>query len=224
MILTDAGISCVVFYGDWDPAFVWKDENHFPVLHLDRERALQAWKVTLDRDYLILSDDYVWEKDGKLHIEGEKETVIRCYPKLKDLSVLPEGFEACGADQEFTLYRRSKKAEDTRVTVMEENRNEDLRIYNLKIISPGTWRDTILSLDFGGDKIEIFRKGEMLTDSYYTGEPVQISLRYFDFPEELQVKIYPLKEGASKFLEHWPQMKDGCACELYVVGVKDLVW
>ena len=74
MILTDAGISCVVFYGDWDPAFVWKDENHFPVLHLDRERALQAWKVTLDRDYLILSDDYVWEKDGKLHIEGEKET------------------------------------------------------------------------------------------------------------------------------------------------------
>ena len=56
------------------------------------------------------------------------------------------------------------------------------------------------------------------------GEPVQISLRYFDFPEELQVKIYPLKEGASKFLEHWPQMKDGCACELYVVGVKDLVW
>ena len=42
--------------------------------------------------------------------------------------------------------------------------------------------------------------------------------------EELQVKIYPLKEGASKFLEHWPQMKDGCACELYVVGVKDLVW
>ena len=159
-----------------------------------------------------------------LIIEGEKETVIRCYPKLKDLSVLPEGFEACGADQEFTLYRRSKKAEDTRVTVMEENRNEDLRIYNLKIISPGTWRDTILSLDFGGDKIEIFRNGEMLTDSYYTGEPVQISLRYFDFPEELQVKIYPLKEGASKFLEHWPQMKDGCACELYVVGVKDLVW
>ena len=64
----------------------------------------------------------------------------------------------------------------------------------------------------------------MLTDSYYIGEPVQLSLRYFDFPEELQVKIYPLKEGTSKFLEHWPQMKDGCACELYVVGVKDLVW
>ena len=170
--------------------------------------------------------DWLLEKQIPLRCDDPAYLVLarRCYPKLKDLSVLPEGFEACGADQEFTLYRRSKKAEDTRVTVMEENRNEDLRIYNLKIISPGTWRDTILSLDFGGDKIEVFRNGEMLTDSYYIGEPVQISLRYFDFPEELQVKIYPLKEGASKFLEHWPQMKDGCACELYVVGVKDLVW
>lgn len=37
--------------------------------------------MTLDREYLILSDDYVWEEDGKLHIEGGKETVIRCYPK-----------------------------------------------------------------------------------------------------------------------------------------------
>ena len=68
------------------------------------------------------------------------------------------------------------------------------------------------------------RDGEMLTDSYYTGEPVQISLRYFDFPQELQVKIYPLKEDAPRFLERWPQMKDGCACELYGVGVKNLVW
>ena len=218
------GTSCVVFYGDWDPAFVWKDEKHFPVLHLDRERALQAWKVTLDREYLILSDDYVWEEDGKLHIEGGKETVIRCYPKLKDFSVLPDGFEACGLDHEFTLYRRREKAEDTRVTVTEGTVGEDSRIYNLKITSPETWRDTILSLDFGGDKIEIFRDGEMLTDSYYTGEPVQISLRYFDFPQELQVKIYPLKEDAPRFLERWPQMKDGCACELYGVGVKNLVW
>ena len=218
------GTICVVFYGDWDPAFVWKDEKHFPILHLDRKQALQAWKVTLDQDYLILSDDYVWEEIGKLHIEGEKNTVIRCYPKLKEFSVLPDGFEVCGWDQEFTLYRRSEKAENTRVTVTEENRDADSRSYDLKITSPGTWRDTILFLDFGGDKIEIFRDGEMITDSYYTGEPVQISLRYFDFPEELRVKIYPLKEDDSKFLERWPQMKDGCACELYVVGVKDLVW
>ena len=170
--------------------------------------------------------DWLLEKQIPLRCDDPAYLVLarRCYPKLKDLSVLPEGLEACGADQEFTLYRRSQKAENTRVTVMEENRNEDSRIYDLKITSPGTWRDTILSLDFGGDKIEVFRNGEMLTDSYYIGEPVQISLRYFDFPEELQVKIYPLKEGASKFLEHWPQMKDGCACELYVVGVKDLVW
>ncbi len=180
--------------------------------------------MTLDREYLILSDDYVWEEDGKLHIEGGKETVIRCYPKLKDFSVLPDGFEACGLDHEFTLYRRREKAEDTRVTVTEGTVGEDSRIYNLKITSPETWRDTILSLDFGGDKIEIFRDGEMLTDSYYTGEPVQISLRYFDFPQELQVKIYPLKEDAPRFLERWPQMKDGCACELYGVGVKNLVW
>ncbi len=150
--------------------------------------------------------------------------MIRCYPKLKEFSVLPDGFEVCGWDQEFTLYRRSEKAENTRVTVTEENRDADSRSYDLKITSPGTWRDTILFLDFGGDKIEIFRDGEMITDSYYTGEQVQISLRYFDFPEELRVKIYPLKEDDSKFLERWPQMKDGCACELYVVGVKDLVW
>ena len=218
------GISCVVFYSDWDPAFTWKNKNHFPVLHLNKKQALQAWKVTLDQDYLILSDNYVWEEDGKLHIEGEKDTVIRCYPKLKNPAVLPDGFVSCGSEQEFALYRRIQIAENTKVTVTEKNVGEDSRIFNLKMTSPGTWQDTILFLDFGGDKIEIFRDGEILTDSYYTGEPVQISLRYFDFPEELQVKIYPLKENAPIFLERWPQMKSGCACELYGVGIKDLIW
>ena len=133
------------------------------MLHLGPGTALQAWKVTLDREYLILSDDYVWEEDGKLHIEGGKETVIRCYPKLKDFSVLPDGFEACGLDHEFTLYRRREKAEDTRVTVTEGTVGEDSRIYNLKITSPETWRDTILSLDFGRRQNRDFSGiGEML--------------------------------------------------------------
>ena len=53
--------------------------------------------------------DWLLEKQIPLRCDDPAYLVLarRCYPKLKDLSVLPEGFEACGADQEFTLYRRS---------------------------------------------------------------------------------------------------------------------
>ena len=108
------------------------------------------------------------------------------------------------------------------------------------IVACKDWQGELLIkrvIGLEGDVIQIdgpngvvYRNGQPLdepyivADSYYTGEPVQISLRYFDFPQELQVKIYPLKEDAPRFLERWPQMKDGCACELYGVGVKNLVW
>ena len=114
-------------YGDWDPAFVWKDEKHFPVLHLDRERALQAWKVTLDREYLILSDDYVWEEDGKLHIEGGKETVIRCYPKLKDFRFFRMVSKRVVWNHELPCIGEEKKDGGYQVTVTEGTVGEDSR-------------------------------------------------------------------------------------------------
>lgn len=218
------GEICVVFYGDRDPAFVWKDEKRFSILFIDRASALNAWKVTLDQDYLILSENYVWEEDGKLHITGAKDTVIRCYPKLTDPSTLPDGFERCDPEEKFEVYRRKTEEERTKVTVREKESTREYRTYEIAIDAGKTWEDIILHLDFGGDNMEIFRDGEMITDSYYTGEPVQVSLRYFDFPEKLEVKIYKLEEHAPRFLERWPKMKDGCACELYGVETEELVW
>lgn len=218
------GETCLVFYGDWEPQFVWNDEKRVPVIHLDRESALDSWKVTLDQDYLILSENYVWEEDGRLHITGTKETVVKCYPKLTDLSYLPDGFELCGQEKEFTLYRRRSNLKEIKVIITEVERTENYSIYDLQIERDPAGKDTILALDFGGDKIEIFCDGEMINDSYYTGEPVQMSLRYFDNPKNLQVKIDTLEQGAPRFLERWPQMKDGKACELYGVEVQDLVW
>lgn len=64
----------------------------------------------------------------------------------------------------------------------------------------------------------------MVNDHFYTGETVELSMRYFDFPERLRIKIYPLVENAPRFLEKWPEMKEGRACELLSVSAENFMW
>ena len=72
--------------------------------------------------------------------------------------------------------------------------NEETRTYEIEIQYSENILDCILTFAYGGDKLEIYQGDELLNDYYYTGEPAELSLRYFDFPEKLLVKIYALHE------------------------------
>lgn len=212
-----------VFYGDCDPNYRWKDEKEAKILHLTRAQALNAWKVTLDRDYLILSDNYVWEQEGALVITGPAVTRISAYPALK---VVPDGFDCIGTEGAMTIYERRMDGGHVRAEVAMVAAEEEYAIYDITIsyselekekgtgISEKDCFDCFLWLEYMGYGMEVFLGEEKINDHFYTGQKVPISLGYFGFPEKLTVKVKALWENTSVFLEKWPELVNGRACGL----------
>lgn len=224
-----------VFYGDYvpkvpetqDSLFTWEDGPKADILKLSRKEALLAGKVTLDQDYLILSEGFVWEEEGIVRVTGGRDTVIRCFPGISP-EKLP-GFAECGQEGRFTVYERKTEEEtasvETRLLAQEAqaSRYEILISYG-KERDRQAGRDTLLMLSYSGDRMEIYAEGEKLNDHFYTGQEVPLSLGYFDFPERLEIVVYPLEKSAAVFLEKWPQMAEGRACRLEDVKAVEQYW
>lgn len=58
------------YYGDLDPQIQWEGDARAELCLISRQEALNAWKVHLDQDYLVLSENYVWEENGELVVTG----------------------------------------------------------------------------------------------------------------------------------------------------------
>jgi len=210
-----------VFYGDYDPQFVWADEKTADILHLSRENALNAWKVSLDQDYLILNDNYVWEEAGDLKVTGSGHTILKCYPKL---TMEIPGFIACGKEGRFTVYERHMKGKTAYAEAVLVFEDEKKSVYEISIIYAEEanrleGRDTILWMSYTGEKMEIYADNQKINDHFYTGQEVPISLGYFGFPDKLKIVIDALYKTDAIFIEKWPQLHEGRACSLKEVRV-----
>lgn len=215
-----------VFYGDYEPQYSWKAGHAADVLQLTRSEALDAWKVTLDQEYLILGGNYVWEEDGRLKVTGSTDTVIRAYPALAEL---PEGFAQTGTDGRFTVYERkiAEEQPEAEARLLPEEAEKESALYEVTIRYPESFdksarergRDTLLWITYEGFSMEILLNGEKINDHFYTGQSVPVSLGYFDFPEKLTVRIKALHAGDRVYLEKWPILKDGRACALVEISL-----
>ena len=213
-----------VFYGNYNPDFLWKEGKEARVIFISRQEALDAWKVRFDRDYLILSEYYVWNEDERLVVTGKQETKMKTYPKLPEKIAEKSGFCYEGTEGEFTVYKRSVPIQQSMVDITGSEQQEEYAEYVIEMRYSGGMKDTLLTLEYAGDKMEIYEGEKMVNDHFYTGETVELSMRYFDFPERLRIKIYPLVENAPRFLEKWPEMKEGRACELLPVSAENFMW
>ena len=109
-----------VFYGDREPQFVWEG-GPAKVLHLSREEALHAYKFTLDQDYLVITQDAVWEEGEKLQVCGSTAGTVKTFPEM-NLS----GFVKTGQEGIFTVYERENKPEKTsEIKLMQSKEDEE---------------------------------------------------------------------------------------------------
>lgn len=236
-----------VFYGDYSPRYLWQDGKEADVLHLTREQALNAWKVALDQDYLVISDNYVWEENGGLAVTGNAHTRILMYPEPVKA---PAGFGKAGTEGRFVVYEREIIGKGTEAeyrelsgSAAEARRRElfgraaedgfqrifgdaDTSVYEITLSYSGkeersSGRDTLLWLDYAGIGMEVFLDGQKINDHFYTGQKVPVSLGYFGFPEKLEIVVSGLKEDDKVFIESWPEMKGGKACSLDRVEVTE---
>lgn len=211
-----------VFYGNAEPKFEWSGAERADILHLSREEALNAWRVRTDQEYLILSDNFVWEEEEKIRVTGNAKTVICCYPKPQE-NMLP-GFRECGQKGRFTVYERNAQTEDSRVAVKLLSADAHKADYEIKVSYPEkadrmTGRDTFLKFTYAGDRMEVWLGNKKINDYFYTGQEAVLSLGYFDFPQTVRVTVYELKEGDPVFLEKQPKFTEGRACSLERVEV-----
>ena len=238
------GQDTYVFYGDWEPCFSWKDDKEAKVLHLTRQQALNACKVTLDREYLVFSDNFVWDEKGKLKVVGTAQTNLLSYPALSEI---PEGFAARGNEGVFAVYERILPEAPASVSVHEKARGITPEGEKAHSSVPGEtlldkareWveyqvvigypdqrdrmagRDTFLWLDYSGFGLEVWLDGEKINDHFYTGQKVPISLGYFGFPKELTVRVKALHEDDWVYIEKWPELADGRVCSLDNVALTE---
>ena len=227
-----------VFYGDKDPQFTW-DGTPAKVLHLSRADALSAARVTLKdhQEYLVLSDDFVWEESGVLRVVGGEETIIRTFPKLSK-DVLPADFKEIASEGELTVYKRSQAknsanvqtsvlfAQSTKTTEelsgklvnscgQPQTLKGDEKIYEISVRYAKENRegrkegyDCILSFDYACESMELYVNGRKVNDYFYTGQKALFSLGYFDFPTKITAVLHPLHEGDHIYLQEWPKMDD----------------
>lgn len=233
-----------VFYGDKEPQFTWKD-TQAKVLMLTRKQALSSSRVMLDQEYLVLSDDFVWEEDGALKVVGSEQTVIRTFPKLS-ADVLPDDFEEAGSEGEFAVYKRSKADAKTTVSFalsaqtpeslsgklvnscgQPETIADDARIYQISVSYAKEKKDRIagydciLTFDYACESMELYVDGRKVNDYFYTGQKAVFSLGYFDFPTEITAVLHPLREGDPIYLQEWPKMEDGSVCQISAVEIEE---
>ena len=79
--------------------------------------------------------------------------------------------------------------------------------------------DLFIKLRYVGDSAKLYINDEYVDDHFYTGRSWEIGLKHFGFPKTLKVEIMPLQKNAEIFLEEWPTMEKGYACELMSVEV-----
>lgn len=66
-----------------------------------------------------------------------------------------------------------------------------------------------LQIDFQADQAELYLNGEKIADQYYIGDVWEVSLKRFDFPTELILRLYPLEEDDKIYLETQPDYLNG---------------
>lgn len=215
-----------VFYGDYEPQFSWEGKEKAEVLHLSREEALLACRIRLERDYLILAEDFVWEQDGRIVVTGGSDTVIKSFPEIPE-GVLP-GFVQCGTEGQFAVYRRQIQEKNTKVTCSMIFSDRKTAVYEITF-SYGRAEsemdghyDILLHLNFEGENMEVFAREKKINDYFYTGEEELLSLGYFDFPKKVRVVVHELHEDAPIFLEKRPVFQKGRACSLGKIWLQEI--
>lgn len=74
--------------------------------------------------------------------------------------------------------------------------------------------DAFLTLDFTGDRIEIYQNKRLISDYFYTGQQVKIGLKRFGFPDELVIKVFAYHNGDPVYLEQYPVAKSGTISQI----------
>ncbi len=195
-----------VFYSDKAAEFRFDGEQDAmtQILCLTRGEALDAYKITLDRQYLFVSESVVIQDGENICLIGDDQPKFKVYPELR---AVPKGFVKVGVEGSFTCYEKQLLLSQNKVLVEKTEKGK----YRISIEYGAPCHDVVLKLNYRGSKAHIYVGERFVADNYYNGAGWNFSLRYFDFPTELVMQIDALTETAEVYLEEPIEYIDGSA-------------
>lgn len=210
-----------VFYGDREPQFQIEGEiKEDTLLWISREEAKNAWKVRLDRDYLIITDGTIMEQMPGYEVRYQNISDLKSYPELK---VCPDGFEFAGMEGRFAKYIQSVKHSECTAKISSIKEKNDQKKYEISIQYPGEpLKECYLILDFVGESLTYSINGELIGDWFYTGQPFILELTRFHNPNNISITVEALYKEAPIYLEEWPDRKESYACNIDNIDTKSI--
>ena len=121
--------------------------------------------------------------------------------------------------KEKNVFDRAEKTDfsESEACVIDDT-GKDYQEYVIRISYDKAYdaaKDNIfLRIDFQADQAELYLNGEKIADQYYIGDVWEVSLKRFDFPMELILRLYPLEEDDKIYLETQPYYVNGRCCSL----------
>ncbi|MBQ3794895.1 MAG: beta-galactosidase [Butyrivibrio sp.] len=243
LVTVDATPLCIVDEGDHKAYIFYTDSDREAsvnvkgdlgnnrIIIISREEAVHSAKVSIKgKEYLIISEaEPVTMAEGKVSLlfttDGDKTITFRTYPELQ---TVPEGFKCVKGSGSFAIYESSEvfpcsgkvsfaetdaameKEEDSRSFLIEaEGLNEDAN-------------EVYMLIDYVGDTARFVVDGEVMTDSFYTGQIWEIGLkRYCMTGLKARIDVTALHETdkESMYLQTWPEMKGGRACDINAISL-----
>jgi hypothetical protein len=202
-----------VFYADRDPQYRWNGPEA-KVLTLSREDAKNAVRVRFDDDYLLICEQPVIETEQGVFCLARKGIELKSFPALPGAEGTPDGALA-----RYTLPIPPSKV---RLQVRPRMRMSDLYAeYDLILEGAVTGNDVFLRVDYEGDQAELLLDGRKVADDYYRGEPWEIGLKRWGFPETMLLRIFAMQKGAPVFTDEPLAYENGRALRLNGVTAQE---
>ncbi|WP_099467609.1 beta-galactosidase [Konateibacter massiliensis] len=193
-----------VFYTDTEPNYELAGElGDNELITISREEARNAWKVTLDKEYLVIGDCVVLQKDEGLELISKGKVSVKIYPELESA---PEGFLKTGKSGMFTTYEAGEDIEASQAEFNLIKESDNSVSYEIGIQYTGKADNYFLRLDYEGESARLYADDELVADHFYYGEEWKIGLKRLGLPKMLRLEIAKLSKETPVYLEKSPEL------------------
>jgi len=234
-----------IFYTDLDPSYKFRGEyDASSIITITRAQARQAFKLTQDQDYLVISEASVFCDGSSICFESGEHLRFKVFP---DFSKRPGHLDYMGKDGVFYVYEKRYSTPDVNLNVRLQSDEAMLRksieareaaLLEGDLLSsdvPGTvyaidvnamalksitndqmqeLKDVRLRIHYQGDRAKLFVNGNYVNDNFWSGPPWEIAIKEYGYPESIEIQVYPLLAGDPIYLEYEPRFTNGVACSV----------
>lgn len=191
------------FYTDENPIYNLIGEAK--ITTLTAKEALYAWKFD---DKLYISEDILYQKEDQVCVESKNAKGSYYY------------YDAEGIKHE-EVYQVPALEQCVSIAQSEEKSIEGVKnVYEVDLSGMHTdgVADILMTMDYIGDKIEVYADDELIGDYFTNGEDYSFTLGRFAYPRTLRMDVYQSADREKRYFE----LPVAYGCELLNVTLESI--